>query len=58
MGEVGLGRNMAYYRADALLIPLAIAVARLPPPAIGAFAVAAGGVMAGMALCFMPGILV
>jgi hypothetical protein len=53
-----LQRNMAYYRADALLIPLSVALVRLPSALIAGFAVAGAGVMAGMALCFMQGILV
>lgn len=49
---------VAYYRTDALLIPIAVALVRLPVRLVLVLAAASAAVAAGMALAFMQGVLV
>jgi hypothetical protein len=56
---IPLGQNVvAYYRTDALLVPIVVLLARLPFAVVSAFAVAAAVVSAGMTVAFMQGVLV
>lgn len=50
--------TVAYYRTDALLVPIVVLLARLPLVAVGALVAAATVVSAGMTLAFMQGVLV
>jgi len=49
---------VAYYRTDALLVPIVVVLARLPLAVAGALLAAATVVSAGMTLAFMQGVLV
>jgi hypothetical protein len=49
---------VAYYRTDALLVPVVVALTGLSRALVGTFAVAAAVVAAGMTLAFMQGVLV
>lgn len=49
---------VAYYRTDTLLVPIAVAFARLAPLYVTALAGAGAVIAAGMTLAFMQGILV
>lgn len=56
---IPLAQNtVAYYRTDALLIPVVVLVARLPRAAVAALAAVATVVSAGMTVAFMQGVLV
>jgi hypothetical protein len=56
---IPLAQNtVAYYRTDALLVPIVVLLARLPFLAVGALVAAATVVSAGMTLAFMQGVLV
>lgn len=48
----------AYYRTDALLVPIAVAFVREPPRLVAALVVVAAVVTAGGTLAFMQGVLV
>jgi hypothetical protein len=49
---------VAYYRTDALLVPIVVALVRLPPRLVVVLAAAGAVIAAGMALAFMQGVLV
>ncbi len=50
--------TVAYYRTDALLVPVVVALTGLSRALVGAFALAAAAVACGMTLAFMQGVLV
>jgi hypothetical protein len=50
--------TVSYFRTDALLVPIVVALTTLPRTVVGAFALAGAGVVAGMTLAFMQGVLV
>jgi hypothetical protein len=50
--------TVSYFRTDALLVPVVVAVTGLSRALVGAFALAAAAVACGMTLAFMQGVLV